>query len=53
MGLKDLEIRRQVETIIKNCQNTEKNPGDLRRPVVTQPPVKDYQLTLVLKTLKE
>ena len=24
-------------------QNTEKSPGDLRRLVVTQPPVKDHQ----------
>ena len=30
-------------------QNTEKNLGDLRRLVVTQTPVKDYQLTLMGK----
>ena len=34
-------------------QNTEKSPGDLRRLAITQAPVKDYQLTLVGKTLKE
>ena len=33
-------------------QNTEKSPGDLRRLVVTQTPVKNHQLTLVWKTLK-
>ena len=27
-------------SIIKNGQNTEKNPGDLRRRVITQTPVK-------------
>ena len=27
--------------------NTEKSPGDLMRLIVTQAPVKDYQLTLV------
>ena len=32
---------------IENGQNTEKGPGDLRRPAVTQTPVKDYQLTLM------
>ena len=39
--------------IIENGQNTEKSPGDLRRLVVTQTPVKDHQLTLIRKTLKE
>ena len=33
--------------IIENGQNTEKNPGDLRRLAVTQTPVKDHQLTLM------
>ena len=37
--------------IIKNGQNTEKSPGDLRRLAVTQTPVKDHQLTLMWKTL--
>ena len=51
--LEDLEIREQVETIkTKIGQNSEKNPGDLRRLVVTSIPVKDHQLTLVRKTLK-
>ena len=31
----------------KISQNTEKSPGDLTRFAVTQPPVKDHQLTLV------
>ena len=34
-------------------QNNEKNPGDLRRLVVTQTPVRDHQVTLLWKTLKE
>ena len=29
-------------SIAKVGQNTEKSPGDLRRPVVTQTPVKGY-----------
>ena len=33
--------------IVEIGQNTEKNPGDLRRPVVTQIPVKDHQLKLM------
>ena len=40
-------------SIVKIGQNTEKSPGDLRRLVVTQTPVKDHQLTLVSKTRKE
>ena len=39
-------------SIIKISQNTEKSPGDLMRLAVTQTPVKNYQLTLVGKTLK-
>ena len=59
-GLEDLEVGERVEIIqttnyynIKNGQNTEKSPGDLRRLAVTQTPVKDYLLTLMQKTLKE
>ncbi len=33
--------------IIEIDQNTEKIPGDLRRLVVSQTSVKDYQLTLM------
>ena len=40
-------------SIIEIGQNTEKSPGDLWRHAVTQIPVKDYQLTLMGKTLKE
>ena len=36
--------------IIEIGQNTEKNPGDLRRFTVTQTPVRNHQLTLVWKT---
>ena len=39
--------------IIENSQNTEKSPGDLRRLVITETSVKDYQLMLMRKTLKE
>ena len=41
------------ESIIDNGQNPEKSPGVLRRLAVTQTPVKDHQLTLMWKTLKE
>ena len=52
--LKDLEAGGRVETIqIENGQNTEKSPGDLRRLSVAQTPMKDHQLTLMWKTLKE
>ena len=39
--------------IIENGQNTEKSPGDLRRLFITQTSVKDHQLMLMWKTLKE
>ena len=38
---------------IENGQNTEKSLGDLRRLAVTQTSVKDRQLKLMWKTLKE
>ena len=41
------------DSIIENGQNTEKSPGDLRRLAVTQTPVKNHQLTMMWKTLKE
>ena len=31
-------------SLIENGQNTEKNPGDLRRLAITQTSVKDHQL---------
>ena len=40
------------KSIIKNGQNTEKSPGDLRRLAITQTLVRSHQLTLVWKTLK-
>ena len=40
-------------SIVEIGQNTEKNPGDWRRFVVTQIPVKDHQLTMVEKIHKE
>ena len=51
--LEDLKIRGRDNYIIENSQNTEKSPGDVRRLPVTQTPVKDHQLTLMWKTLKE
>ena len=38
---------------IKISYNTEKSPGDLSRFAVTQNSLKDYPLTLVLKSLRE
>ncbi len=35
------------DRIIENGQNTKKSPGDLRRFVVTQTPVKNHRLTLM------
>ena len=39
--------------ISENGQNIEKSPGDLRRLAVTQTSVKNHQLKLMRKTLKE
>ena len=41
------------DSITENSQNTEKSPGDLRRLAVTQTPVRNHQLILMWKTLKE
>ena len=40
---------RPKDSITKIDQNTEKNPGDLKRLADTQTPVRNHQLTLVLK----
>ena len=40
-------------SLIENDQNTEKSLGDLTRLAVTQTPVKEHQLMLIRKTLKE
>ena len=54
--LEELEIGKWAKTIqtrdIKIGQNTEKSPGDLRL-AVTQTPLKNHQLKLMWKTLKE
>ena len=55
-GLEDLKMR-TTRNHTNNCfikigQNTDKSPGDLRRLVVTQTPVKNYRLTLMWKPLK-
>ena len=40
-GQEDLEFGDHPNySIIENCQNTEKSPGDLRRLAVTQTPLK-------------
>ena len=41
------------DIIIENGQKTEESPGDLGRLAVTQTPVKNHQLSLMWKTLKE
>ena len=56
--LEDLEIRGRGGdcpnfSIVEIGQNTENKPGDLWRLAVTQSPVKNHQLTLIWKTLKE
>ena len=54
-GQDDLEITcgdNPNNCIIEIGQNTEKSPGNLKRLVVTQNPVRNNQLTLVWKTLK-
>ena len=48
-GLEDLKVGGRVE----NCENTKKSPGDLRKLAVTQTPVKNHQMSLMWKTLKE
>ena len=54
-GLEDLGWRTSWDhpnySIVEIGQNTEKSPGDFRRLAVI--PVKDHQLTLMWKTLKE
>ena len=51
--LEDLEIRDHPGySIIKIGQNAQKSSGDLRRVAVSQTPLKNHQLTLLLKTLK-
>ena len=57
-GLEDLEVGGRVEAIqttvlLKTGQNTEKSPGEFWRLAVTQTPVKNHQLMLMWKTLKE
>ena len=57
LGLEDLKMRKSGDHpnyyMTDIGQNTEKSPGDLRGLAVTQTSMKDYQLTLVWKTLKE
>ena len=55
-GLEDLEVGgrvKTIQTIAENGQNTEKSPGDLRRPAVAQTPMKNHQLKLIWKTLSK
>ena len=53
-GQNDMEVWRTSgdhpnDSIIENGQNTEKNPGDMRRLAVTQTQVKNHQLALCEK----
>ena len=41
------------DSIAENGQNPETSSGNLRKLAVTQTPVKNHQLTLMWKTLKE
>ena len=57
-GLEDLESWRTSrdypnDSIAENGQNPKTSPGDLRRLALTQTPVKNHQLTLMWKNLKE
>ena len=52
LGNKSVSEDHPNNYIIENGQNTEKSPGDLRKLDVIQTPLKDYQLTLMWKTLK-
>ena len=40
------------DSTVQNGQNTKNSLGDLRRLAVTQTPVKNYRLTLILKALR-
>ena len=57
IGLEDLEVGGRVDypndSIAENGQNPETSLRNMRRFSVTQTPVKNYQLTLMWKTLKE
>ena len=46
--LEDVEIRERAEAIVKVSRNIEKNPGDLRKFVFAQTPVKDPLLGVIL-----
>ena len=53
-GLEDLEVSGRVETIqMTALLRAARSIGDLRRLAVTQAPVKNHQLILMWKTLKE
>ena len=52
LGYKKASGNHPKNSIIKIGQNTEKNPGYLRRLAVAQTPVKNLQLTLVWKGVK-
>ena len=56
-GLEDLEVGGRGETIQKTVllrtARILTSPGDLRRLAVAQTPVKNHQLNMMCKTLKE
>ena len=39
------------DSIVENCQNTKKSPGDLRRLAVTETSEKNHWLSLMWKAL--
>ena len=47
------KIPGDIKSIAENGQDPETSPGDLRRLAVSQTPVKNNQVTLMWKTLKE
>ena len=52
-GNKRTSVDHPNYSIVEIGQNTEKIPGELKRLAVTQIPVKNHQLKLIWKTLKE
>ena len=52
IGNKRVSLNNLYSSVVKIGQNTKKNPGDFRRLVVTQTPVKGHQQIVVRKTLK-
>ena len=52
LGIRRMSKEHPHDSIVEISQNTEKNPGDLRKLAVTQTSVRNHRLTLVWKTPK-